>query len=343
VPGLAARNAAHHKNKTEIHMNFKRKLLIAALPFAFCLSSTAYAEMTLKIAEIHPAGYPTVVAQENMGKNIEKATDGELKFRMFSGGVLGSEKEVVEQVQLGAVQMTRVSLGTLGPVVPDVNVFNMPFVFRDHDHMRAVIDGEIGQEILDKITDSEFNMVGLAWMDGGVRNLYTKKPVRSLEDLKGMKIRVIGNPMFIETFNALGASGIAMDTGEIFSALQTGVVDGAENNPPTMLEHNHFRNAKYYTLTGHLILPEPIVISKATWNKLTPEQQETVKKYAKEAQFEERKLWDEKSAASEAKLKEEGVEFIEVDKKPFFDATAPIREKYGAPYADLIKRIEAVE
>ncbi|MBA1272198.1 TRAP transporter substrate-binding protein [Stutzerimonas azotifigens] len=324
-------------------MNFKRKLLLAALPFAFCLSGLAQADMTLKIAEIHPAGYPTVVSQENMGKAIEKATNGELKFRMFSGGVLGSEKEVVEQVQIGAVQMTRVSLGTLGPVVPDVNVFNMPFVFRDHDHMRKVIDGEIGQEILDKITNSEFNMVGLAWMDGGVRNLYTKKPVRSLEDLKGMKIRVIGNPMFIETFNALGANGIAMDTGEIFSALQTGVIDGAENNPPTMLEHNHFRNAKYYTLTGHLILPEPIVISKATWNKLTPEQQEIVKKYAKEAQFEERRLWDEKSAASETKLKEAGVEFIEVDKKPFFDATAPIREKYGAPYAELIKRIEAVE
>ncbi|HZX15599.1 MAG TPA: TRAP transporter substrate-binding protein [Pseudomonas sp.] len=324
-------------------MTFKRKLLVAALPFAFCLSGLAQAAMSLKIAEIHPAGYPTVVAQENMGKAIEAATNGELTFKMFSGGVLGSEKEVVEQVQIGAVQMTRVSLGTLGPVVPDVNVFNMPFVFRDHEHMRKVIDGEIGQEILDKITNSEFNMVGLAWMDGGVRNLYTKEPVRSLEDLKGMKIRVMGNPMFIETFNALGANGIAMDTGEIFSALQTGVVDGAENNPPTMLEHNHFRNAKYYTLTGHLILPEPIVISKATWNKLTPEQQEIVKKYAKEAQFDERRLWDEKSASSEAKLKEAGVEFIEVDKKPFFDATAPIREKYGAPYADLIKRIEAVQ
>jgi len=323
-------------------MNLKRKLLVTALPFAFCVSGLAHA-MTLKIAEIHPAGYPTVVAQENMGKKIAEATEGELDYRMFAGGVLGSEKEVVEQVQLGAVQMTRVSLGTLGPVVPDVNVFNMPFVFRDHEHMRKVIDGDIGQEILDKITNSEFNMVGLAWMDGGVRNLYTKEPVRSLEDLKGMKIRVIGNPMFIETFNALGASGIAMDTGEIFSALQSGVIDGAENNPPTMLEHNHFRNAKYYSLTGHLILPEPIVISKTTWNKLSAEQQDLVKKFAKEAQFEERKLWDEKSAASEAKLKEAAVEFIEVDKKPFFDATAPIREKYGAPYAELIKRIEAVQ
>ncbi|MCQ4308212.1 TRAP transporter substrate-binding protein [Pseudomonas stutzeri] len=324
-------------------MNFKRKLLIAALPFALCLPGLAQAATTLKMAEVHPAGYPTVVAMENLGKKLEDATDGELKYRMFSGGVLGSEKEVVEQLQIGAVQMTRVSLGTLGPVVSDVNAFNMPFVFRDHEHMRKVIDGEIGQELLDKITESEFNMVGLAWMDGGVRNLYTKEPVRKIEDLQGMKIRVIGNPLFIDTLNAMGAQGVAMDTGEIFSALQTGVIDGAENNPPTMLEHNHFRNAKHYTLTGHLILPEPIVMSKTAWNKLTPEQQELVKTYAKEAQQEERKLWDEKSASSEEKLKAAGVEFIEVDKKPFYDATAPVREKYGAAYTDLIKRIEAVQ
>jgi TRAP-type C4-dicarboxylate transport system substrate-binding protein len=186
-------------------------------------------------------------------------------------------------------------------------------------------------------------MVGLAWMDGGVRNLYTKKPVRTIEDLKGMKIRVMGNPLFIDTLDAMGANGVAMDFGELFSALQTGVVDGAENNPPSMLEQNHYRSAKYYTLTGHLILPEPIVMSKTTWNKLTPEQQVLVKKYAHEAQLEERQLWDEKSASSEAKLKEAGVEFIEIDKKPFYDATAPVREKYGAPYAALIKRIEAVQ
>lgn len=219
----------------------------------------------------------------------------------------------------------------------------MPFVFRDQVHMRKVIDGEIGDEILAKITDSEFNLVALAWMDGGTRNIYTKKPVRKIEDLKGMKIRVQGNPIFIETINAMGGNGIAMDTGEIFSALQTGVIDGAENNPPTLLEHNHYQNAKFYSLTGHLILPEPIVMSKITWNKLTPEQQVLVKNTAKAAQVQERELWDAKSASSEAKLKAAGVEFIDIDKKPFYEATASIRDKYGAPYADLIKRIEAVE
>ncbi|MBP5970325.1 MULTISPECIES: TRAP transporter substrate-binding protein [Pseudomonas] len=323
-------------------MDFKRTLLAAALPLAFTLSSAAHA-LEIKFADIHPAGYPTVVAEKSMGDALTKETNGDLTFKYFPGGVLGSEKEVIEQAQVGAIQMTRVSLGIVGPVVPDVNVFNMPFIFRDQAHMRAVIDGEVGDAILDKITNSEFGLVALAWMDGGTRNIYTKKPVRKLEDLKGMKIRVQGNPMFIDTINAMGGNGIAMDTGEIFSALQTGVIDGAENNPPTLLEHNHFQNAKYYSLTGHLILPEPIVMSKITWEKLTPDQQVLVKKAAKAAQAEERALWDAKSTSSEEKLKAAGVEFITVDKKPFYEATASVREKYGAPYADLIKRIEAVQ
>jgi len=327
-------------------MDFKRTLLAAALPLAFCISTTAFAEIKIKFAEVHPAGYPPVVAEQDMGKKLEEQSKGEISFKMFAGGVLGSEKEVVEQVQANAIQMTRVSLGIVGPVVPDVNVFNLPFVFRDHAHMRKVIDGDIGQEILDKITNSEFNLVALAWMDGGTRNLYTKKPVRDIGDLKGMKIRVQGNPVFIDTINAMGGNGIAMATGEIFSALQTGVIDGAENNPPTMLEHNHYQNAKFYTLTQHLILPEPVVISKVTWNKLSPEQQALVKNLAKQAQAEERVLWDKKSADSEAKLKAAGVEFITLtpeQKKAFYDSTASVRAKYGAPYADLISRIEAVQ
>ena len=224
-------------------MDFKRTLLIAALPLAFCLSGMAQAEIKIKFAEVHPTGYPPVVAEQEMGKKLQAQSNGDISFKMFAGGVLGSEKEVVEQLQSGAIQMTRVSLGILGPVVPETNAFNLPFVFRDQAHMRKIIDGEIGQEMLDKITNSDFNMVALAWMDGGTRNLYTKKPVREMADLKGMKIRVQGNPVFIDTINDMGGNGIGMATGEIFSALQTGVIDGAENNPPTFLEHNHYQNA----------------------------------------------------------------------------------------------------
>lgn len=327
-------------------MDFKRRLLVVALPLAFGLTGMAQAEIKIKFAEVHPAGYPPVVAEQQMGKKLEEQSKGEITFKMFAGGVLGSEKEVVEQVQSNAVQMTRVSLGIVGPVVPDVNVFNLPFVFRDQAHMRKIIDGEIGQEILDKITNSEFNLVALAWMDGGTRNLYTKKPVRDIADLKGMKIRVQGNPVFIDTINDMGGNGIAMATGEIFSALQTGVIDGAENNPPTLLEHNHYQSAKFYTLTEHLILPEPVVISKATWTRLSPEQQKLVQTLAREAQAEERVLWDKKSAEAETKLKAAGVEFITLSpaqKKAFFDATQPVRDKYGAPYKELISRIEAVQ
>ncbi|ENA29734.1 MULTISPECIES: TRAP transporter substrate-binding protein [Pseudomonas] len=327
-------------------MNFKRNLLAAAC-CALLTPAIALADITLKSSDVHPAGYPTVVAVDNMGKKLKKETDGELSIRMFPGGVLGSEKEVVEQVQLGAIQMARISIGSVGPVVPEVNVFNLPFVFRDEAHMRKVIDGEVGQELLDTVTNSNFNLVALGWMDGGTRHLYTKKPVRKIEDLGGMKIRVIGNPIFIDTLNAMGGSGIAMATGEIYSALQTGVIDGAENNPPTMVTQNHFQVAKYYTQTGHLILPEMLVMSKATWNKLTPDQQALVKKTAREAQMEERELWDKYNAESVAKLKAANVEFIEVDRKPFYDATAPVREKYsqqyGPKFAELVKRVEAVQ
>jgi tripartite ATP-independent transporter DctP family solute receptor len=263
---------------------------------------------------------------------------------MFPGGVLGSEKEVVEQAQLGAIQIARISLGVIGPIVPDVNVFNMPFVFRDEAHMRKVIDGPIGQELLDKISGSPARLVALGWMDGGSRSLYTKKPVRTPADLKGVKVRMMGNPLFVDTMNAMGGNGISMAYGEVFSALQTGVVDGAENNPPSMFTSNHFTTgAKYYAQTNHLIIPEIFVMSKATWDKLTPADQALVKKVAREAQMEQRVLWDKSVAEYSAKLKAAGVEFVPVDQKLFFDATAPVRAKYGAQFADLMKRIEAVK
>jgi tripartite ATP-independent transporter DctP family solute receptor len=279
-----------------------------------------------------------------MGKKLEAATQGRIKFQMFPGSVLGAEKEMIEQTQVGAIQVLRTSLGPVGPVVPEVNVFNMPFVFRDIKHMRAVIDGPIGQELLDKISASSARMVGLAWMDGGSRSLYTKKPVRKPDDLKGQKIRMMGNPLFVDTMNAMGGNGISMGYGEVFTAIQTGVVDGAENNPPSLYTANHFKaGAKYYTQTNHLIIPEILVMSKVAWDKLSPADQAAVKKAAREAQLEQRDLWDKAVADYTAKLKAEGVEFIEIDNKPFYDATAPVRAKYGAQFTDLMGRIAAVK
>jgi tripartite ATP-independent transporter DctP family solute receptor len=306
-------------------------------------ASTAALAQTMKAADVHPAGYPTVVAVENMGKRLDTATQGRIKFQMFPGSVLGAEKEMIEQTQVGAIQILRTSLGPVGPVVPEVNVFNMPFVFRNVAHMRAVIDGPIGQELLDKISASPARLVGLAWMDGGSRSLYTKKPVRKPEDLKGQKIRMMGNPLFVDTMNAMGGNGISMGYGEVFTALQTGVIDGAENNPPSLYTANHFKaGAKFYTQTNHLIIPEILVMSKVSWDKLSPADQTAVKSAARQAQLEQRQLWDAAVADYSSKLKAEGVEFIEMDNKAFFDATAPVRAKYGANFAELMKRIEAV-
>ena len=323
-----------------------RRILIQSV-LATAVSAAAFtvsAQTVLKAADVHPAGYPTVVAVESMGKKMEAASNGRFKFQMFPGSVLGGEKEMIEQTQVGAIQILRTSLGPVGPVVPEVNIFNMPFVFRDIPHMRAVIDGPIGQELLDKISASPARMVALAWMDGGSRSLYTKKPVRKPEDLKGQKIRMMGNPLFVDTMNAMGGNGISMGYGEVFTAIQTGVVDGAENNPPSLLTANHYKaGAKYYTQTNHLIIPEILVMSKVAWDKLNAADQALVKKLGREAQLEQRTLWDKAVSESVAKLKTEGVEFINIDNKPFYDATAPVRAKYGAPYADLMGRIAAVK
>ena len=324
-------------------MNLRRTLVAAAVALGALGTAVTAVAQTMKAADVHPPGYPTVVAVENMGKKLEAATNGRIKFQMFPGSVLGDEKAMIEQTQVGAINVLRTSLGPVGPVVPEVNVFNMPFVFRDVAHMRAVIDGPIGQELLDKISASSARLVGLAWMDGGSRSLYTKKPVRKPEDLKGQKIRMMGNPLFVDTMNAMGGNGISMGYGEVFSALQTGVIDGAENNPPSLFTANHFKTgAKFYTQTNHLIIPEIVVMSKVTWDRLSRDDQALVRRLAREAQLEQRTLWDKATAEYTAKLKAEGVEFIEIDNRPFFNATAPVRAKYGAAFTDLMRRIEAV-
>ena len=322
---------------------FRRSMIVTAA--AVLLPAAVLAQnLVIKSHDTHPAGYPTVAAIESMGKKLDAATNGRIKIQMFPGAVLGQEKEAVEQAQLGAIQMARISLGVIGPIVNDVNVFNMPFVFRNEAHMRAVIDGPVGQELLDKVTASPAKLVALGFMDGGSRSLYTKKKVTKPDDLKGQKVRMMGNPLFVDTMNAMGGNGIAMAYGEVFTSLQTGVIDGAENNAPSYFTANHYNTpAKYYAQTNHLIIPEIFVMSKVFWEKLSKADQDLVKKLSREAQLDQRKLWDAAVAEYSGKLKAAGVEFVQVDQKPFYDATAPVRAKYGEKLADLMKKIEAVK
>ena len=326
-------------------MTMRRTFIAAAITaVTLTLPVQASAQTVLKAADVHPSGYPNVVAMENLGKKLEAATNGKYKIQMFPGGVLGSEKEMIEQTQIGALQIARISLGPMGPVVPDVNVFNLPFLFRDEAHMRAVIDGPIGKEMLDKISASSARLVALGWMDSGSRSMYTKNAVNKPADLSGQKIRVMGNPMFVEMMNAMGGNGISMGHNDTFSALQTGVVDGAENNPPTFFASNQYTaGPKFYSETNHLIIPELFVMSKITWNKMSKDEQALIMKLSREAQMEQRVLWDKSVGEYVGKLKAYGIKFVTVDKKPFYDATAPLRAKYGAQYPDLIKRIEAVK
>jgi tripartite ATP-independent transporter DctP family solute receptor len=306
----------------------------------------AQQKLVLKAADVHPLGYPTVEAVLGMGKKLEAATGGRLSIQMYPSMQLGGEKEAIEQAQVGAIAIARVSVGPMGPLVPELNVFNLPFMFRDDSHMEKVIDGAIGDELLAKLTNHPTaGLVGLCWMNAGTRNVYnSKKPVRSIEDLHGLKIRMMGNPVFVDTMNALGGNGVAMGMDQLVNAMQTGVVDGAENNAPTYATGQHYRYAKYYSLTGHLMIPEILVFSKRTWDTLSKDDQALITKSAKEAQQEERKLWYAMEEKSTKQIEAAGVEIIAIaDKKPFQAAVRPVWDKYGTQHAALIKRIQDVQ
>ena len=242
-------------------------------------------------------------------------------------------------------ETSRVSVGAIGPVIEDLNVLNLPFLFRNTAHMQQVMDGSVGQELLDKMTSNDkAGLVGLCWMDAGARSFYdTKRPIRNIDDLKGLKLRVIGNPIFVDMVNALGGNGVAMGYDQVFSALQTGVIDGAENNMPSFVFDHHYEVAKYYTFTEHLIVPEILVFSRKTWDTLSKDDQTLMRKLAREAQADERVQWAAYEKQAMDKARAAGIQFVEnINKKPFQDAVKPIWDKYGPRFADLIKRIQAV-
>ncbi len=322
----------------------KAKFALAlGLALAFAATSVAKAQTVLKAADIHPDGYPTVEAVIYMGKLLDERTKGRLKIQEFNNAVLGGEKDTIEQTQFGVIDFNRVSSAQFNNVVPETKVYGLPFLFRSVEHMRKTVDGPIGDEILAAFEPK--GLIALAYYDSGARSFYTKKPIAKLADMKGMKIRVQQSDMWVAMMQAFGANPTPMAFGEVYSAIQTGVVDGAENNWPSYESSRHFEVAKYYTLTEHSLQPEVLVMSKKSWDKLSPDDQKLVRQAAKESVVKMRELWDAREKTSEAKVRAAGSAVSSVDKAEFIAAMKPVYDKYVTDdvLKKLVERIVAVK
>ena len=296
-------------------------------------------------ADVHPADYPTVEAVKFIGQQLKDETKGRLGVRVYPNGTLGSEKDTIEQLKIGGLDMMRINAAPLNNVVPETVVPCLPFVFRSKEHMRATLDGPVGDEILAAMEAQ--GMVGLAFYDSGARSVYTaRKPVKALADLKGMKIRVQQSDLFVAMVEALGANPTPMPYGEVYTGLKTGIVDAAENNFPSYESSRHFEAAKYYAMTEHSMAPEVLVFSKKIWDALPEEDRKLIRKAAKDSVPVMRKLWDEREAKSQAIAEKAGSQIVQLEsKKEFIDAMAPVYAKFAdtPKLKDLVQKIQATQ
>jgi len=314
-----------------------KKTLFMAFVMLWVGASSLQAEMVLKLAETHPKGYPTELADEYFAQLVTERSGGKIKVEVYPGSSLGEEKAAIEQVQLGAIAFTRVSSGPMAEFNKALGAFSLPYIFDNGEHMWNYLMSADGQKLLDGLSASRF--VGLCYFDPGARSFYSFKPITKLEDLKGLKIRVIQNTINMELMKALGASATPMPYGQVFSSLQTQVIDAAENNFPSYLTANHYQVAKHYLVDAHQRVPEVLVISKVVFDGLAKADQDLIKQAAKDSVAKQRELWNAFEKEAEAKVKAEGsiITYVK-DLKPFQDAVKPVFDAHPE-YAEVLKDI----
>ncbi|UYG00746.1 MULTISPECIES: TRAP transporter substrate-binding protein [unclassified Halomonas] len=295
---------------------------------------------------IHPDGYPNTVALEAFAEAVDERTEGRVSPRVYNNGVLGDQSDAIEQTRNGALDFANFNMGPMGPIVPETNVFSLPFLFTDVDHMHTVMDGEIGERFADALEDK--GLVVLSWFDSGARSIYnTQRPIRTPEDVRGLKVRVMNNDLYVQMMEALGGNATPMAYGEVYQSLTTGVLDGAENNYPSFESSNHYEAAGYFSLTEHLIIPECLCVAKASWDALSEEDQEIVRDEGMKASEMQRELWVESSEESRQIVLDAGVEINEVDDKQAFQTLMePMYEEFIANNpgtGELIEEIRAAQ
>lgn len=334
-----------------------KKLLTLVLALALvCAVATAGAE-TLRLSEVHAEGYPTTLADQEFARLVEERTEGRIKIEVYSGGTLyGEETGAIEAMQMGDIAFARVSASPVASYVPAINAIQMPYIYKNAAHEWAVLDGEIGQNLLASIETAEGSgLVGLCWYDSGARSFYTTKLVEKPADLAGLKIRMQNNTMMVDMVNVLGGTGVTgIGPNEVYSAITQGTIDGAENNWPTYQNMGDYEAAKFYVLNQHTRVPEILLASQAVLADLDPADVEIIKQCAKETEEFEKEKWAEKEKEAEEIVRAAGTTVTELTQEQIDEfaamMTAPsdklggisLYDKYGADYKDIIEQIQAM-
>ncbi len=322
-------------------MNYKNLLLIVVL-FGLLGCKEASKEHVLYLAHNLPQTHPVHKGILVFQKVLEEKSEGKLKIKIFPDGQLGSEREVLELLQIGSVAITKVSAATMSNFVPEYNVLSIPYLFRNKTHYTTIIEGAIGKQILEK--GSAYWLRGLCYYDAGSRSFYTKtKPIRTPEDLKGLKLRVMNNQMAIRMVNALGGSATPMAYGELYTAIQQGVVDGAENNPPSFVSSNHYEVSKYYTIDEHSSIPDVVLISTKYWDKLSKEEKQWLQEAADASAQAQKVFWETSVAASMKIVAAAGVEIIKPDKSLFAEKAVSVLENFKKENPNLKELVTQIQ
>ncbi len=330
-------------------VGFLLGLAVASLVFALLdrREGEGSSGKRLKIGHSLPTTHPVHGGIENMAERVAELSGGELVLDIFPNSQLGNETQMLEQVQTGTLAMIKVGGGSLGDFIPEFKVFSLPYVLQSRDHHWDVLDSDIGAEMLTALatnaSGAPSGFRGLCYYDAGSRNFYAVRPLPDLEALQNLKIRVQNNPVAMDMVSALGASPTPISWGELYTSLQQGVVDGAENNPPSFVSNRHFEVCKHFTFNHHSMVPDVVVISTEIWERLSPQEQNWLTQAAEESSLYQRQAWETATAEAVEQMKAEGVTVYEPDLAPFIAETAPVREKYArGKMKTILERIAAL-
>lgn len=291
---------------------------------------------------VHPDGYPNSVALKDFAAEVSEQTEGRISPRVYNNAVLGDQPDAIDQTRSGALDFGNFNMGPMGPIVPETDVLSLPFLFNSVDQMYRVMDGDIGKRFADAL--AEKNLVALSWFGSGARSFYnTDHPIEEPDDVKGLKLRVMSNDLYVQMVDALGGNATPMSYGEVFQSLKTGVIDGAENNFPSFDSSNHYEVAKYFSETGHLIIPECLCIAESSWNELSDEDKSIVRTAAQNAATEQRELWAKDVEKSREEVEAAGVKINQVkDKAAFQQRMEPIYQAFIEKHPDLESLIDDI-